>query len=43
MLYLFDPVRLVPFTGGLLMIGAWLLVFYHLHIREVEEEGEARA
>ena len=24
MLYLFDPVHLLPFTGGLLVLGAWL-------------------
>src|SRR5262249_36346213 len=40
MLYLFDPTRLIPFTGGLLVLGAWLLVFYHVHIHELDEEGE---
>jgi uncharacterized membrane protein (DUF4010 family) len=39
MLYLFDPARLIPFTGGLLVLGAWLLVYYHAHIRELDEEG----
>jgi len=33
-LYLFDPERLVPFTGGLLMLGAWLLVYYLAHVHE---------
>jgi hypothetical protein len=27
-LYLFDPERFIPFTGGLLVLGAWLLIFY---------------
>jgi len=40
MLYLFDPARLIPFTGGLLVLGAWLVVFYHAHIHELDEEGE---
>jgi uncharacterized membrane protein (DUF4010 family) len=40
MLYLFDPSHLVPFTGGLLVLGAWLLVFYREHVKERDEEGE---
>ncbi|HEY2134316.1 MAG TPA: DUF4010 domain-containing protein [Xanthobacteraceae bacterium] len=40
MLYLFDPVRLVPFTGGLLVLGAWLAIFYLAHIREHDDQGE---
>jgi uncharacterized membrane protein (DUF4010 family) len=40
MLYLFDPARLIPFTGGLLVLGAWLTVFYREHIRERDEQGE---
>jgi uncharacterized membrane protein (DUF4010 family) len=39
-LYLFDPVHLVPFTGGLLVLGAWLAVFYSVHIGERDEQGE---
>jgi len=39
-LYLFDPVHLVPFTGGLLVLGAWLTVFYSDHIRELDEQGK---
>jgi hypothetical protein len=27
-LYLLDPDRFVPFTGGLLVLGAWLFVYY---------------
>jgi uncharacterized membrane protein (DUF4010 family) len=40
MLYLFDPVHFVPFTGGLLVVGAWLTIFYFQHIRERDEQGE---
>ena len=40
MLYLFDPVHLLPFTGGLLVLGAWLAIFYSEHIRERDEQGE---
>jgi uncharacterized membrane protein (DUF4010 family) len=39
-LYLFDPVRLIPFTGGLLVLGAWLYVYYQRHVSEKDEEGE---
>ena len=39
MLYLFDPVRLVAFTAGLVVLGAWLLVYYYEHIGEQDEEG----
>lgn len=40
MLYLLDPIRLVAFTGGLVLLGAWLLVFYREHIRERDEHGQ---
>jgi len=40
MLYLFDPNHFVPFTGGLLVLGAWLSIFYAGHIRERDETGE---
>jgi len=36
-LYLFDPAHLVPFTSGLLIVGAWLVVYYREHIRERDE------
>ena len=39
-LYLFDPVRLIPFTGGLLVLGAWLFVYYQRHVSEKDEAGE---
>ena len=40
MLYLFDPIHFVPFTGGLLVLGAWLSIFYSEHIRARDETGE---
>jgi len=40
MLYLFEPVHLIPYTGGLLVLGAWLAVFYREHIRERDEQEE---
>ena len=39
-LYVLDPARLVPFTGGLIVLGAWLAIFYSRHVREKDEEGE---
>jgi uncharacterized membrane protein (DUF4010 family) len=39
-LYLFDPAHLVPFTGGLVVLGAWLTLFYRHHLREEDETGE---
>ena len=40
MLYLFDPTHFIPFTGGLLVLGAWLAIFYNRHVRDGEERGE---
>jgi uncharacterized membrane protein (DUF4010 family) len=40
-LYLFDPAHFVPFTGGLLVLGGWLFVYYQKHAREPDEEGES--
>jgi uncharacterized membrane protein (DUF4010 family) len=39
-LYLFDPEHFIPFTGGLLVLGAWLVVYYQRHVREHDEQGE---
>jgi uncharacterized membrane protein (DUF4010 family) len=39
-LYLFDPERLVPFTGGLLVLGAWLLIFYLAHVNAHKEQDD---
>ncbi|WP_322515686.1 DUF4010 domain-containing protein [Rhodopseudomonas palustris] len=43
MLYLFDPTHLIPFTGGLLVLGVWLAMFYGVHLRERDEKGERNA
>ena len=40
MLYLFDPIHFIPFTGGLLVLGVWLSIFYSEHIRARDETGE---
>lgn len=39
-LYLFDSEHFIPFTAGLLVLGAWLTVFYLRHVGERDEEGE---
>ncbi len=39
-LYLFDPEHFVPFTGGLVVLGVWLAIFYRQHVRELDEQGE---
>jgi uncharacterized membrane protein (DUF4010 family) len=39
-LYLLDPSHFVPFTGGLLVLGAWLIVYYRAHVGAADEEGE---
>jgi uncharacterized membrane protein (DUF4010 family) len=39
-LYLFDPAHFIPFTGGLLILGGWLFVYYQQHVREQDEQGE---
>ncbi len=38
-LYLLDPVRLVPFTAGLLVVGIFLAAYYREHIKERDEGG----
>jgi uncharacterized membrane protein (DUF4010 family) len=40
LLYLLDPARLIAFTSGLVLLGAWLLVFYREHIKERDEHGQ---
>ena len=39
-LYLFDPTHFIPFTGGLIVLGAWLLVYYRAHVAENNDKGE---
>jgi uncharacterized membrane protein (DUF4010 family) len=42
-LYLLDPSRLVPLVAGLVLLGAWLLVYYHDRIRTMEPTGTPSA
>jgi uncharacterized membrane protein (DUF4010 family) len=39
-LYLLDPSRFIPFTGGLLILGAWLVVYYRAYVGAADEQGE---
>jgi uncharacterized membrane protein (DUF4010 family) len=39
-LYLLDPSRFIPFTGGLLILGAWLIVYYRAYVGAADEQGE---
>jgi uncharacterized membrane protein (DUF4010 family) len=39
-LYLLDPARYVPFTGGLLVLGVWLVAYYRSHLLEHDEKGQ---
>jgi uncharacterized membrane protein (DUF4010 family) len=40
LLYLFDPARFVPFTAGLIVLGAWLAIFYRQNVRQLDDAGE---
>ncbi|MGO9048984.1 MAG: MgtC/SapB family protein [Xanthobacteraceae bacterium] len=40
-LYLFDPAHFIPFTGGLVVLGAWLAIFYRQHVGEKDEQEES--
>ncbi len=42
-LYLLDTVRLLPLVAGLLLLGAWLAVYYHDRIRRVDATGAPSA
>ena len=42
-LYVFDPAHLVPSTGGLIIFGIWLAIFYSRHLHEKDEGGETNA
>ena len=37
--YALDPKFLLPFTAGLLVLGAWLFAYYRDHMGERDEEG----
>jgi uncharacterized membrane protein (DUF4010 family) len=39
-LYLLDPSRFIPFTGGLLVLGGWLIVYYRAYVGAADEQGE---
>jgi uncharacterized membrane protein (DUF4010 family) len=39
-LYLLDASRFIPFTGGLLILGAWLAIYYRAHVGTADEHGE---
>lgn len=39
-LYLLDREHFIPFTAGLLLLGLWLAIYYRIHIREADDEGE---
>jgi uncharacterized membrane protein (DUF4010 family) len=40
-LYLFDPTYFIPFTGGLVVLGAWLFIYYKEHVKEHEERDDS--
>src|SRR6202050_4268208 len=40
-MYLFDPLHFIPFTGGLLVLGSWLFIYYQRHAGEPDEAGES--
>src|SRR5215472_15862018 len=39
-LYLLDPGRFIPFTAGLLVLGACLVVYYWTYVGAADEQGE---
>ena len=39
LLYRLDPAHLLPLTAGLLVLGAWLAVYYWRHVEEIDAEG----
>jgi uncharacterized membrane protein (DUF4010 family) len=42
-LYLLDTTHFIPFTAGLVVLGAWLITFYLRHLSEQDETGENSA
>ncbi len=40
-LYLLDPTHFIPFTGGLIVLGAWLVVYYRAHASAEDEHDES--
>jgi uncharacterized membrane protein (DUF4010 family) len=43
LLYRFDPANLLPFSVGLLVLGAWLTAYYWSKVAEPESEGHSNA
>jgi uncharacterized membrane protein (DUF4010 family) len=43
LLYLLDTAHFVPFTAGLVILGALLVTYYHCHLGEQDETGENSA
>lgn len=41
LLYLLDPQRLIPLTGGLVCVGVWLAIYYFRRSAETNVHGEA--
>ena len=39
LLYRLDPTHLLPVTAGLVVLGAWLSIYYWRHIAETDPEG----
>jgi uncharacterized membrane protein (DUF4010 family) len=42
-LYLLDTAHFIPFTAGLVVLGAWLITFYVRHLSEQDQTGENSA
>jgi uncharacterized membrane protein (DUF4010 family) len=42
-LYLLDPAHFVPFTAGLVILGAWLVIYYRAYVGAADEQGEPTA
>ena len=42
-LYLLDPTHFIPFTAGLLILGAWLVIYYRAYVGAPDEHGEPTA
>src|SRR5580698_6625945 len=43
LLYLLEPAHGIAFTAGLLVLGAWLAIYYRTHLAEEDKTGEAKA
>jgi len=43
MLYLLEPAHGLAFIAGLLVLGAWLVIYYRTHLAEPDETGETKA